>query len=60
MQLANNDDYCIKCGNPKLYPEKPCPICEKSVNKNTFENKPIEISLRFSVFLQVVSQLLLL
>ena len=42
MQLANNDDYCIKCGNPKLYPEKPCPICEKSVNKNTFENKPIE------------------
>lgn len=27
-----SEEYCNKCGNPKLYPEKPCLNCQNDLN----------------------------
>ena len=32
--------YCLKCGNPKLYPDKPCVNCNKK--ENNIEQKSNE------------------
>jgi len=55
MQPNNgeNSDYCSKCGNPLLYPDKPCPNCNASskfVSEQIIDNthpyrKPIVLTL---------------
>gem|GEM_PF-4806713 len=54
-----NNDYCDKCGNPLLYPDKPCTKCgynnnfSKNFQKNNgfLKNFGIILSLLFIIFL---------
>ena len=39
-------DYCSICGNPKLFPEKPCPTCSSNILEKQINDKK-GISLRF-------------
>ncbi len=37
MSEDENQDYCDNCGNPKLYPEKPCPNCSHQKRLSFFD-----------------------